>query len=87
MSGQVVETRPPVTTTLPAETAQKAGGHPGRPDLEAVVFPRDPNRLDARPADHRRRKAAARYAEDGGTSESGAYEPQAPVREERHRRG
>ena len=86
MSAQVVETRPPPGVTLPSETAPKAGQHPGRPDLEAVVFPRDPNRLDLRPVDYRRRKAAARYAEDGG-SESAFDEPQAPVREEGHRRG
>lgn len=86
MSAQVLDTRPPTTTTLPSETAPKPSGHLGRPDFEAVVFPRDPNRADARPVDHRRRKAAARYAEDGGGG-SAFDEPQAPVREERDRRG
>lgn len=86
MTVQVVETRPPAAVTVPNEPAPSAGQHPGRLAPEAVVFPRDPNRLDPRPVDQRRRKAAARYAEDGGPA-SGSAEPQAPVREERHRRG
>ncbi len=61
-------TKPSSTTSSLA--LESRNGEPQRLEAEAVVFPRGRANLDGRPADLRRRRAAQRYAEDGGRSTS-----------------
>jgi hypothetical protein len=54
------------SSTTSSIALESRGAESQRLEAEAVVFPRERTRLDVRPEDLRRRRAAQRYAEDGG---------------------
>jgi hypothetical protein len=53
------------SSTASSIALESRNGESQRLEAEAVVFPRERNPIDGRPAELRRRRAAQRYAEDG----------------------